>query len=345
MLELRSISKRLGAMDMREVSLSVGDGEYFVLLGPSGVGKTVLIELIAGLLRPDAGQVLWDGADITATPPEARGFAVVYQDCTLLPHLTVADNIAYGLRAIGAPAARIRQRQAELADMLNIAALMARRPETLSGGEAQRVALARALAAEPKLLLLDEPLSALDTTARLHLRQELRRINSTLKLPILHVTHDLAEAMALGNRIGVMLDHRIHQIASPENLFRRPSDPDVAAFLGMWNVLPVAGVTDHVCTIGDQRIHVSHADEHTGHVWIKPEEILLSRDPFDSSARNQFACRVLEWQHRETLLLVHVQIGELTLAALITYASFQHLALDKGAELYATFKSSAVHCF
>ncbi len=345
MLELRAISKRLGAMAMREVSLSLGDGEYFVLLGPSGVGKTVLIELIAGLMKPDAGRVFWNGVDITAAPPEARGFAVVYQDCALFPHLTVADNIAYGLRAAGAPAARIRQRQAELADLLGIAPLMARRPETLSGGEAQRVALARAMAVEPKLLLLDEPLSALDTTARLRLRRELRRINATVKMPILHVTHDLEEAMALGDRVCVMLDHRIGQTATPEDLFRRPSDPEVAAFLGLWNVLPVTAVQDHVCTVGNQNIHVSGANDQTAHVWIKPEEILLSREPFDSSARNQFACRVLEWQPRDTLLLVRVQVGELTLAALITYASFSRLALEKGAKVCATFKSSAVHCF
>lgn len=345
MLELRDIAKRLGALDMRDVSLSLAGGEYFVLLGPSGVGKTVLIELIAGLLKPDAGQVLWNGTDITAAPPEARGFAVVYQDCALFPHLTVGGNIAYGLRAAGADAGRIRKRQDELADLLDITALMQRRPETLSGGERQRVALARALAVEPKLLLLDEPLSALDTTARIRLRQELRRINTTLNTPILHVTHDLEEAMALGDEICVMLDHRVRQIAPPEELFRRPSDPEVATFLGLWNVLPVTSVRDHVCTIADQCVHVSHAGDDTAHIWIKPEEVLLSRDPFDSSARNQFECRVMEWENRDAHLLVRVRSGELTLAALITYASFQHLGLEKDAEVYATFKSSAVHCF
>jgi len=345
MLELRNIAKRLGGMDMRDVSLTLAGGDYFVLLGPSGVGKTVLIELIAGLMTPDAGQVLWNGADITAAPPEARGFAVVYQDCALFPHLSVANNIAYGLRAARAPGNVIRKRLAELADLLDITALMPRRPDTLSGGERQRVALARALAVEPKLLLLDEPLSALDTTARVRLRQELRRINTELHTPILHVTHDLEEAMALGDQVCVMLDHRVRQIAPPEDLFRRPSDHAVARFLGLWNVLPVTAVREHVCKIADQLVHVSHADDDTEHVWIKPEEVLLSRDPFDSSARNQFECRVLEWENRDAHLLVRVRCGELTLGALITYASFQHLALEKGAEVYATFKSSAVHCF
>ena len=345
MLELRAICKRLGTLDMRDVSLSLARGEYFVLLGPSGVGKTVLIEIIAGLIAPDAGHVLWDGADITAAPPEARGFAVVYQDCALFPHLTVAGNIAYGLRAAGVPAERISRRQRELADMLDTGPLMDRKPETLSGGESQRVALARALAVGPKLLLLDEPLSALDTTARVHLRRELRRINRTLNMTILHVTHDLEEAMALGDRIGVMLDHRVRQVAPPEELFRRPSDAEVAAFLGMWNVLPVTGAKDRVCQIAGQSVHVSHADEHTAHVWIKPEEVLLSREPFDSSARNQFPCRVVEWEHRDAHLLVHVRAGEMPLAALITYASFRDLALEGGTEVYATFKSSAVHCF
>ena len=345
MLELRAISKRLGTLDMRDVSLSLDSGEYFVLLGPSGVGKTVLIEIIAGLIAPDAGQVFWNGCEITASAPESRGFAVVYQDCALFPHLTVAGNMSYGLRAAGAPSDRIARRQEELADMLGIAPLMKRMPGTLSGGECQRVALARALAVEPKLLLLDEPLSALDTAVRLRLRQELRDINKRLQMPVLHVTHDLEEAMALGDRICVMLDHRVRQVAPPEELFRRPSDPDVAEFLGMWNILPVTAVRDHVCRIAGQDIHVSHADDRTEHVWIKPEEILLSRDPFDSSARNQFECRVIEWEHRDAHLLVRVQVGDLTLAALITYASFQLLDIEAGADLYATFKSSAVHCF
>ena len=345
MLELRSIGKRLGPMEMSGVSLAVNPSEYFVLLGPSGVGKTVLIEIIAGLTRPDTGKIFWEGKDITGAPPEARGFAVVYQDYALFPHLTAAKNIAYGLGAAGVDSDTVTERLRLLAGMLHIGHIMDRRPETLSGGEKQRVALARALAPRPRLLLLDEPLSALDTNTRVYLRKELKRINRELATPVFHVTHDPEEAMALGDRVGVMLNHTIRQTAAPEELFRKPSESDVAEFLGMRNVLPVSAVNGRLCTTSGVQLHVSSANGSTSHIWISPEKILLSRRPFDSSARNQFKCRVVEWEHCDSLLAVHVACGELTLTALITYASFKELEIADGGEVFATFKSSAVHCF
>ena len=322
MLELKSIAKRLGEMDMSEVSLTLEQGEYFALLGPTGVGKTVLVEIIAGLIRPDGGRVSWDGADITSLPPERRGFAVVYQDYALFPHLSVARNIAYGARACGRHSAEISARTARLAEMLGITELLGRRPETLSGGEQQRVAIARALAPEPKLLLLDEPLSALDTNTRLRLRGELKRINAELGATILHVTHEPEEAMALADRIGVMLDYRLRQIAAPEELFRRPTDASVARFLGMRNVLTVSGVRDDICEVAGQRIHASSADQSTRHIWIMPEELILSDQPFASSALNQFKCSVIDWDHSDALLAVQLACGDLRLVALITYTSF-----------------------
>jgi molybdate/tungstate transport system ATP-binding protein len=344
MLELKSISKRLGEMDMSDVSLTLEGSEYFALLGPTGVGKTVLIEIIAGLIRPDGGQVLWDGLDITSIPPERRGFAVVYQDYALFPHLSVERNIAYGARACGCDSAEISARTARLAGMLGITELMGRRPETLSGGEQQRVALARALAAEPRLLLLDEPLSALDTNTRLRLRRELKRINAELGATILHVTHEPEEAMALADRIGVMLDYRLRQIAPPEELFRRPTDASVARFLGIRNVLAVSGVRDDICEVAGQQIHASSADQSTRHIWIMPEELLLSDQPFASSALNQFKCSVIDWDHSDALLAVQLACGHLRLVALITYTSFQQLNIEPNRELYVTFKSSAIHC-
>ncbi len=345
MLELQSVSKRLGSLEISDISLSVGDGEYFVLLGPSGVGKTVLLEIIAGLMRPSSGRILWDGTDITSQPPQRRAFAVVYQDYALFPHLTVAGNIAYGLRAAGIGSGRAKDKVHSLTAMFGIAELVERRPATLSAGQQQRVALARALAGEPRLLLLDEPLSALDTNIRLRLRKELKRINRELNTSILHVTHDPEEAMALGDRICVMLNHRVRQTGPPEELFRRPSDPEVAGFLGMRNILPVAEVKEQMCLVCGRQIHANSADSSISHIWIRPEEILLSRKPFDSSARNQFKCTVVEWDHRDSLLEVHVASEEFNLTALITYTSFEQLGIEVGAEVYATFKSSTVHCF
>ncbi|MDP6543265.1 MAG: ATP-binding cassette domain-containing protein [Phycisphaerae bacterium] len=344
MLELKSIAKRLGEMDMSDVSLTLERGEYFALLGPTGVGKTVLVEIIAGLIRPDGGSVSWDGVDITSISPERRSFAVVYQDYALFPHLSVERNIAYGARACGCNSAEISARTARLAVMLGITRLLNRRPETLSGGEQQRVALARSLAVEPKLLLLDEPLSALDTTTRLRLRRELKRINAELGTTIFHVTHEPEEAMALADRIGVMLDYRLHQIAPPEELFRRPTDADVARFLGIRNVLTVSSVRDDICEVAGQHIHASSADESTRHLWIMPEELLLSDQPFTSSALNQFKCAVIDWDHSDALLAVQLACGDLRLVALITYTSFQQLNIEPNRELYVTFKSSAIHC-
>jgi len=345
MLELRSISKSLGSFAMSDVSIKIGDGEYFVLLGPSGVGKSVLIEIVAGLIKPDNGQILWNSKDMTLEQPEKRGFAVVYQDYALFPHLTVRQNIAYGLRTSGCKPEKIKTRLNTLVEMLQIQELLSRQPATLSGGEQQRVALARALIVEPKLLLLDEPLSALDINSQLRLRKELKRINRELNISVLHVTHDPEEAMVLADQICVMLDNKIRQVAPPNKLFRKPSDPEVAAFLGTRNVLSVTKSREGVCSICDKNIYVSSANFSTSHVWIKPEEILISICPFDSSARNQFKCRVVEIDPLDSLLAVHIVSGKLPLTALITYASFNKLQIEVGTEVYATFKSSAIHCF
>ncbi len=344
MLELKGISKTLGALRIQDVSLRLGPGEYFVLLGPSGVGKTVLLEIIAGLRRPTGGRILWDGEDLTDSPPEARRFAVVYQDYALFPHLTVERNIGYGLVASGMARREVGRRVREVAGMLGIESLLKRLPQRLSGGEQQRVALGRALAIRPRMLLLDEPLSAVDTTARLDLRKELKRINAQSKTPALHVTHDPEEAIALGHRVGVMLGHRLRQVATPEELFRRPSDAQVAEFLGIWNVMPVDSVDGGSIRVRGQTIHVAAGKELISHIWIKPEEMLLSRSPFESSARNQFCGDVLEWGHRALLVAVTVRVGKLDMTAVITHASFKELQIERAGRVYVTFKSSAVGC-
>ena len=345
MLELQSIAKQLGDTYISDISFNIDDGQYFVLLGPSGEGKTVLLEIIAGLTAPDEGKILWNCEDITFVAPQVRGFGVVYQDYALFPHLTVAQNVTYGLHAAGCSASLIKKREQTLSEVLGIGNLLTRYPANLSGGEQQRVALARALAIEPKLLLLDEPLSALDTNVRSNLRNELKQINKELKVPVLHVTHDTEEAMVLGDKICVMLNNRIRLVSSPAELFRMPSDHKVANFLGMKNVLPVQKVTSSVCSVFGANIHASHANDSTSHIWVKPEEIIISRKPFDSSARNQFKCIVEGWDYQDSLLAVRVVSGKLNLTTLITHSSFEKLKIDIGTQAYITFKSSAVHCF
>jgi len=339
-LELERLSKRLGSFAIVDLSSQIRPGEYFVLLGPSGVGKTVLLEMIAGLMRPDSGRILWKGRDITGLAPHRRRFVLMYQDYALFPHLSVARNIGYGLLK-GESAGRVRS----MAAKLGIDGLLTRRVPALSGGEQQRVALARALVTQPEILLLDEPLSALDSNTRLRLRAELKQIQQQTATTFVHVTHDLDEAMALGDRVGVMLNQRLHQVGTPVELFRSPSDYDVACFLGMRNVLPVDEARQGTCRIGAAEIDAASATPAVRYLWIKPEEVVLSRQPFDSSARNQFQGTVAGWEYRDGLLAVRVDCRELSLVALVTHASFEHLAIEAGTPLFATFKSSAVHCF
>ncbi len=345
MLELKSVTKKLGSYEMFDTSLHINRGEYMMLLGPSGVGKSVLIEIIAGLMYPDTGHIIWDDKDITFKVPEKRGFAVVYQNYVLFPHLTVRQNIIYGLKASGAGPRKIAERLQKLAKMLNIDNLLDRKPIKLSGGEQQRVALARALAIEPKLLLLDEPLSALDSNTRLRLRKELKRINNELNITVLHVTHDPDEAIALGDRICVMIDNQVRQIGTPTELFHEPSNPDVANFLGKRNILPVTQIDPNNYLACDQGIYITGTNGQISHIWIKPEEILLSLDPFSSSARNQFKCQVIGLNSYQSFLEVQILAGQMPLDTLITHSAFKELGIQVGTNLYATFKSSAIHCF
>jgi molybdate/tungstate transport system ATP-binding protein len=345
MLELRSVSKRLGSFQLSDVSFTVEEGEYFVLLGPSGVGKTVLLEIIAGLISPDSGSILLQGEEITSSPPEKRGLAVVYQDYALFPHMKVVDNIAYGLRSRGVKSRTARERARELAEMMNIEALLDRRTLRLSGGEKQRVALARALVTRPKMLLLDEPLAALDTNIRHRLRRELRRVKLETGTTFVHVTHDAEETLYLADRVGIMLHQRIQQTGTPEEIFRKPTDPQVAEFLGMKNILAVSECSPGSCRVGGLTVHATDANGSTSHIWIRPEDILLSLHPIDASARNQLQGKVLDWEIQGSLLAVRVLCTQLELTVLITHESFENLALQTDTELYCTFKSSSVHCF
>ncbi len=344
-LALAGVSKRLGTFELPALDLNVTDGDYFVLLGPSGVGKTVLLEVIAGLMRPDGGSIHWRGRDATRLPPESRGFAIVYQDYALFPHMTVLGNITFGLRTRGISRNEAKARALNIASLVGVDDILQRWPATLSGGEQQRVALARALTVEPELLLLDEPLSAVDLRMRRDLRALLKRLHQELGATFLHVTHDVDEALQLGDQIGVMLDGRLEQVGTPEELFQRPTNAAVAAFLGMRNILRAAAASNGLCSVDGISLHVGERPAPYRYIWIRPEEILLSSTPFDSSARNQLHCTVVSWEYHDMLVLVQLACGGLKLSVLVTYASFEDLALAEGSAVYATFKSSAVHCF
>ncbi len=237
-VELRGIVRRYGAtVAVREVSLTVSRGEFFTLLGPSGCGKTTLLRIVAGLLPPDAGDVLFDGRAVTHLPPWERNIGMVFQNYALWPHLTVFDNVAFGLVERRLPPREIRTRVHEALELVGLQGLAHRFPSQLSGGQQQRVALARALVMRPGLLLLDEPLSNLDAKLRAQMRSELVRLQRELGITTLYVTHDQEEALVLSTRIAVMRAGEVVQVGRPRELYEQPRDPFVADFLGGANLL------------------------------------------------------------------------------------------------------------
>ncbi|HKM63126.1 MAG TPA: ABC transporter ATP-binding protein [Acidisphaera sp.] len=225
LLWIEALRKRYGAVEaLRGVSLDIAAGELFVLLGGSGSGKTTLLRTIAGFERPDAGRILLRGEDVTALPPHRRPVNMMFQSYALFPHLKVAENIAYGLRRMGLGRAERLAKVERLLDLVRLTGLGDRRPDTLSGGQRQRVALARALAREPALLLLDEPLSALDRSLREETREELAALQRRLGMAFVLVTHDQEEALTMASRIGVMRDGLLVQVGTPRELYEQPAD-------------------------------------------------------------------------------------------------------------------------
>ncbi|RLB17646.1 MAG: ABC transporter [Deltaproteobacteria bacterium] len=239
MLRLQDIRLTLGDFRLHNISLHTKPGEYMVLLGPTGTGKTVLLETIAGMHQIENGRIFIHGKDATCLPPEKRNLGVVYQDYALFPHLTVRKNIAFGLELRGEPRPKAKEAVEKVANFLDIGQILDRRPVNLSGGERQRVALARALVLEPYVLLLDEPLSALDRSTRDRLRRELKRIHKELGVTIVHITHDLTEAFFLADHLAVMKDGNILQEGRPQDVLKRPRNRVVAELLGIENFIPL----------------------------------------------------------------------------------------------------------
>src|SRR4051812_44306870 len=232
-LEVSALRKAFGATQvLHGVDLTVGDGEMIVIVGASGCGKSTLLRLVAGLETPTTGAIRIDGRDVTPLEPAERDIAMVFQNYALYPHMTVAQNMAYGLRIRGLPRAEIDRRVQESAGLLGIGALLDRRPRQLSGGQRQRVAMGRAIVREPKLFLFDEPLSNLDAKLRVQMRAEIRRLQRRLGVTSLYVTHDQVEAMTLGDRLVVMHQGHAAQVATPMEVWARPADTYVGAFIG-----------------------------------------------------------------------------------------------------------------
>jgi molybdopterin-binding protein len=308
----------------------------------------VLLETIAGLHQPHKGRILLNGEDVTNIQPEHRGIGFVYQDYMLFPHLDVAGNIAFGLKLKRMDRGTVQERVSAISQLLGVDHLLHRSPGTLSGGEQQRVALARALVVEPRLLLLDEPLSALDPETREGLQRELARLHHQLGTTTIHVTHDFEEAVALGDRIAVVHEGRIVQVGSPEDIFRRPVSAFVARFVGVRNIFQGKirsgeGGYKVLCLDGAEIAAVSDLVGQA-HGSIRPEDIIISREPLHSSARNSFRGRIVYIADRGTVAYVTVRVPP-DFSCVITRRSLEEMELVEGLEVYIAFKASAVHVF
>ncbi|AKB73327.1 Tungstate ABC transporter, ATP-binding protein WtpC [Methanosarcina lacustris Z-7289] len=345
MIEIESLSRKWKNFSLDKLSLQIKAGEYFVILGPTGSGKTLLLELIAGFHIPDSGRVLVDGKEVTHLPPEKHNLAFVYQNYSLFPHMSVKKNIEFGMRM---KKIKDPKRVLDLARDLKITHLLDRNPLTLSGGEQQRVALARALVTDPKILLLDEPLSALDPRTQENARELLLDLHKKTNLTVLHITHDQTEARIMADRIAVVMDGKLVQVGTPEDIFENPVDSQVASFVGFENVLKgrVLSADRGLLRIetGEAVIDAS-GDMEAGdqvYAFLRPENIALSKTSTQSSIRNSLQGRVTEVWILGALVRVKVDCG-VPLNALITRQSAEEMKISPGVPVYAQFKASSVH--
>ncbi|MFC1676231.1 ABC transporter ATP-binding protein [Planctomycetota bacterium] len=347
MLSVKAINISLGNLAICDVSFEVEKGQYFVLLGASGVGKTVLLETIAGLNQPHKGHIFLNGEDITGKKINKRKIAMVFQDNTLFPHLDVYDNIAYPLRCKGYRDRQIHKRVSSLAEDFTVTALLKRDVKTLSGGESQRICLARALASEPECLLLDEPISSLDVKARPEIRALLREINRNGQT-IVHVTHDYTEAVSLGTHIAVMENGRIAQSGTPQQVFLHPQSEFVANFVGIKNFFkgklekPETSSNTKIFTCDKLSFSVlTDNPAGYGQICIRSEDVTVGKTKSPGSARNNFHGTIIDIIPAGIAVEVIVDIG-LKIAALITAESVDKLELNCGKNVWVSFKAAAI---
>ncbi|MDO9510462.1 MAG: ATP-binding cassette domain-containing protein [Bacteroidales bacterium] len=347
MLELKNISKTLGSFQLQNISITVEAHDYFVVVGASGAGKSQLLELIAGMSLPDSGSITLNGLDITQNKMQKRDVGMVFQDYAIFPHMTVAQNIAYPLQYKNLSKSQINLKVKMLAEDMAIDHLLDRNPAELSGGEQQRTALARTLALDPKILLLDEPLSNVDIRLKYELRRLLRKINKK-GIPIVHVTHDFEDAIVLATKVAVIKDGRIIQTGHPTEVFLHPASDFIAKFAGVRNFfrselidetgsgLKLAMIKNH------PGIHVV-TDETPGEgsIIIPASDIFLSNQKTETSARNQFKAQVCEVFPSLEGMEVIVDCG-IKLAVLVSRSSVTEMNIVEGRDIWISFKASSV---
>ena len=336
-LQLEGITKAFGSFQaLKGIDLQIPQGEFICFLGPSGCGKTTLLRIIAGLEGQTAGRIRQGGRDISTLPPAQRDYGIVFQSYALFPNLSVADNVAYGLVNRKAPKAEIAARVRELVALVGLPGSESKYPAQLSGGQQQRIALARALATSPGLLLLDEPLSALDAIVRVQLRQEIKRLQRQLGVTTIMVTHDQEEALSVADRIVVMNHGVIEQVGTPLQVYREPASAFVADFVGRINALPARTADGGVLQIGQHRIPVGHAGA-AGRdvtVYLRPEDVLAR--PIAPGEPHVFDAQIQAIEFLGAYCLVTVQadaLGDQALQVVLSLNFLSEQALAVGSSL------------
>jgi molybdopterin-binding protein len=347
MIRIENISKRFASFELSHITLDIPEGEYVVLLGDSGSGKSVLLEVIAGLITPDEGSIYLNGKELGNDLNKSQPMGLVFQDLALFPHLTVYNNIAYPLKIRNLSKPDIRERIGELSEKLEIHHLLNRFTGDLSGGERQRVALARTLATHPVCLLLDEPLTAIDAHIRKEIKSVLRKLNHDGQT-IIHVTHDYHEAISLASRIGILEKGSLIRYGPALEVLRNPASPFMASFTGIRNFIPVTLRRDpadgHVKAWTEQDLPLifqTEKDHGKGYLIIPEDAVFLSKEPVITSAANQ-----LKGTIREIIPALHgfevVIDAGFPLNALVTADSIARLSLQSGDPVYASFKATAL---
>jgi spermidine/putrescine transport system ATP-binding protein len=336
-IELSGLTKRFAEIAVDNIDLSVASGEFFSLLGPSGCGKTTTLRLIAGFEQPTSGQILLDGVDVSDVPPHRRNVNTVFQSYALFPFLSVFDNVAFGLKHRSVGKAELSQRVNRALDLVAMTTFAKRRPGQLSGGQQQRVALARALVLNPAVLLLDEPLGALDAKLRRSLKVELKALQERVGITFLYVTHDQEEALTMSDRLAVMNSGKIVQIGTPRQVYEEPADTYVADFLGAANLMEVEVVTVGAVRIGDFALtsgRCEATEAGRAHAVIRPERVLI--EEHGSAGDNRVPAMV----ERVVFLGSSTQV----MLRLATGVSLQALMQNDGSRPDLT-QGTPVHCY
>ncbi|MBJ6137901.1 putative 2-aminoethylphosphonate ABC transporter ATP-binding protein [Marinobacter litoralis] len=345
-LVVKNVGKHFGDFcALRDINLEVEPGELVCFLGPSGCGKTTLLRIIAGLETQSSGSLYQGGDDISLKPPHARDFGIVFQSYALFPNMTVADNVAYGLRSVGAPKQQIQHRVCELLTTVGLPDQAKKYPTQLSGGQQQRVALARALAPSPGLLLLDEPLSALDAKVRNHLRAEIRHLQQQLGVTTIMVTHDQEEALAMADRVVVMNNGVIEQVGTPVEVYQQPASAFVAEFIGAMNFMDSAAVNDRSVQLGSRVLHLPKPlprGKGVVRLAIRPEDVHLQPITGDG-----WEAQVNTLDYLGAFVRTQVTLRGCGLRLLVDVdpRSARELGLAQGAWVNVTLPSDSLHCF